>query len=601
MDGQEWTAVGDVSLPNFETPPSSSCITDPLQIRSTMDNMSSPFTHLEPSSTDKVERTAFRCPLHLQHALQSLQEYPRSFIHAWLILARSLDLSLPSVHANYQAYSTLSIDQLSAIVSLKDQPMDQVLAWGDDYSAHGRVDEDVDRCNHSSATTCRSSTCSSVWTKRSSSNRSSKSSFTSLFLQADGHDKEKRISKRMRKNTASDLLEVPETDISNSLDVEQASIYRCTGCPRTFRSMQTWSRHEKEDHEDISFPCMPDGAIEFTLHGRQCALCGQEPTEEHLRSHNIEQCTQLKHEFKRIYELRKHLESHGLPRKSKLSDILVSKWQRVPDKQAWACGFCRRLCPSLAEFHKHVAVEHYERGEDRPWDHTKVILGLLSQPHIAQSWDRLLASRFRVQKLSCKWSKSRTGCLQTRLSSGQEPGDVLAEAALDCAMYDHEQLQEIFRRNEPPPRGSEWTCLAGNPGPPVPPKPLPVPSSSNGGNIPKAHVGQKLLNTRPPSSDDMFKTPSPPIFDAALGAYTNIFDHPSQEHLNDFDSNHGLETINHNDVTFSPSSSSPPLVLFTRWAPNYPALTFAQRHLFLPRCLLASWIRCLRRDEAYVE
>ncbi|KAL8703436.1 MAG: hypothetical protein Q9201_003374 [Fulgogasparrea decipioides] len=322
--------------------------------------------------------------------------------------------------------------------------------------------------------------------------------------------------------------------------------------------MQTWSRHEKEDHEDISFPCMPDGAIEITINGRQCALCGQEPTEEHLRSHNIEQCTQLKHVFKRNYELRKHLETHGLPRKSKLSDILVSKWQRVPDKQVWACGFCRRLCPSLAEFHKHVAVEHYERGENRTWDHTKVILGLLSQPHIAQSWDRLLASRFKVQTLSCKWSKSKTGCLQTRLERGQEPGDVLAEAALDCAIYDHEHLHEVFRHTEPSPRGSERTCSAGTPGPPVPPKPLPVPSSSNGGNVPKAHIGQKILNTRPPSPDDMFKTPSPPIFDTTLGVYTTIFDHPGPEHLNDFDSNHDLDSINHNDVDMADNGISLP-------------------------------------------
>ncbi|KAI4133622.1 MAG: hypothetical protein LQ338_000134 [Usnochroma carphineum] len=279
--------------------------------------------------------------------------------------------------------------------------------------------------------------------------------------------------------------------------------------------MQTWSRHEKEDHEDISFPCMPNGAIGFTKYGRECAFCGQEPTEEHLRSHNIEQCTQLKHVFKRSYELKQHLEAHGVAKESKLSKMLVTMWQRKPDKQAWACGFCKGLFSSLPEFHKHIATQHYERGETREWDHTKVILGLLSQPRIAALWHRLLVTRFKVQSLSCKWKKSRTRELQLRLELGQEPGDVLALAALDCAAYDHGLLHEVYRRSDTWTSTSDTSTTFGALGPPVPPKPLASrPSSQEQSSSKTRNTDEKRATEISPS--DRFKTPSPQLFDSSL-------------------------------------------------------------------------------------
>ncbi|KAL9000446.1 MAG: hypothetical protein Q9169_000963 [Polycauliona sp. 2 TL-2023] len=282
--------------------------------------------------------------------------------------------------------------------------------------------------------------------------------------------------------------------------------------------MQTWARHEKEDHEDITFPYMPDGAIEITECGRACALCGQEPTEDHLRAHNIERCTQLR-VFKRSDQLKLHLESHGLAKKSRRSDYLVAKWQRVPDKQAWACGFCKAVSTSLVEFHKHIATQHYERGEDRPWDHTKVILGLLSQSHIAGPWERLLASRFRVHALSCKWSKTKSGYLQTRLELGQEPGDVLAEAALECAIYDRDLLHEAFQPQDSSSSGLSRISPTTVSGPPVPPKPLssqpPAPSAS----MFESNAGQGSVDLMALTSFDHFKTPSPPLFDLSPRAW----------------------------------------------------------------------------------
>lgn len=156
--------------------------------------------------------------------------------------------------------------------------------------------------------------------------------------------------------------------------------------------------------------------------------------------------------------------------------MLMTKWQRVPEKRAWACGFCRGLSFSLTEFHKHIAVQHYECGEQREWDHTKVILGLLSQPHVADPWERLLATRFQLHAfLSCKWKKSKTRELQLRLELGREPGDVLALAALGCAIYDHKSLKDAYRHCELSTSDLDTRYMADGSGPPVPPKPLPSP------------------------------------------------------------------------------------------------------------------------------
>ncbi|KAL8788835.1 MAG: hypothetical protein Q9213_001506 [Squamulea squamosa] len=438
---------------------------------------------------------------------------------------------------HYQQGSILSIDQLQAIAILQDLPHDQVLAWYGSDATHGRDADGDDYGSHTVATPYRSSTCSTLWTKRSSSRPSSRSSFASFGLSSDSPDRERRSSRRPPSSSLCDVVEASETEaILQNQPVASCSVpntalgvspqqadknytYKCTGCSRTFKSMQTWSRHEKEDHEDISFPCMPNGAIEVTGYGRACALCGREPTEEHLRSHNIERCTQLKHVFKRSDHLKQHLESHGLARKSRQSDLLVTKWQRVPDKQAWACGFCKAVSTSLVDFHKHVAVQHYECGEERKWDHTKVILGLLSQSPIAGPWERLLSSRFRVQSLSCKWSKTKSGCLQTRLELCQEPGDMLAEAALECAIYDKDLLHEAFRQHESSTLGSSKNASSTALGPPVPPKPQSFQAPYHNGSNSESNAGHGPLDPETLLSVNQFKTPSPPLFDISPRAW----------------------------------------------------------------------------------
>lgn len=82
-----------------------------------------------PQSRYHVGGVSTRCPRHLQPFLQVLQPRPRPFVHAWLMFAKDLQISIESVQTNYQTDSTLSpsIDQYCAIAMLKDIPHDQVL------------------------------------------------------------------------------------------------------------------------------------------------------------------------------------------------------------------------------------------------------------------------------------------------------------------------------------------------------------------------------------------------------------------------------------------------------------------------------------------
>ncbi|KAL8834129.1 MAG: hypothetical protein Q9170_003903 [Blastenia crenularia] len=354
------------------------------------------------------------------------------------------------------------------------------------------------------------------------------------------------------------LAEDSEIGSSNTPDTDHPCAYKCTGCRKSFRSMQAWSRHEKEDHEDINFPCMPNGPIEITLRGRECALCGQQPTKEHLENHHIERCIQLKHVFKRSYELKQHLETHGLVKKSRQSDVLVSKWQQVPNKKAWACGFCKGLFTSLAEFHKHIAAQHYEQDETREWDHTKVILGLLSQPHVSDPWKLLLASRFKVEflsftYLSCKWKKSNTGRLQFRLELGEETGESLAQAALDCAIYDHSLLHETFRCVEGSNPDPDIVFLTDALGPPVPPKPLPLRPPHQDHSQLKTYTAER--KTAESLSSDQFKTPSPPLFDASISAdhHSDRPKSPFRGFSNDFSKTTEGDLVNPADISMDRS------------------------------------------------
>jgi len=61
------------------------------------------------------------------------------------------------------------------------------------------------------------------------------------------------------------------------------------------------------------------------------------------------------------------------------------------DKDAWGCGFCGCLLTTWEERCEHIAM-HFEEKKSK-WNFTNVILGLLKQPDVSESWSRLLTQR----------------------------------------------------------------------------------------------------------------------------------------------------------------------------------------------------------------
>lgn len=61
------------------------------------------------------------------------------------------------------------------------------------------------------------------------------------------------------------------------------------------------------------------------------------------------------------------------------------------DKDAWGCGFCATLLTTWEERCEHIAM-HFEEKKSK-WNFTNVILGLLKQPEVSESWTRLMAQR----------------------------------------------------------------------------------------------------------------------------------------------------------------------------------------------------------------
>ena len=208
----------------------------------------------------------------------------------------------------------------------------------------------------------------------------------------------------------------------------------CTYCspPRHFKRKDSWARHEREKHEEHTYPCMPNGAVESTEHGLVCAICRtRDPDEIHLNKHNIGLCGNpfSKHVCKRRIDLVKHLNvDHGVPNGQRLAE----DWKRAPDKKAWACGFCVSYFPQFMDRINHIHTEHYTRGEHiRSWDPVKVIQGLLCQPRLSDTWSAYLLARYPSALPGVTWHASVVNSLQGRLEMDEESPDILVAAAFD--------------------------------------------------------------------------------------------------------------------------------------------------------------------------
>ena len=218
--------------------------------------------------------------------------------------------------------------------------------------------------------------------------------------------------------------------------------YWCTVCDnRSFKQSDGWKKHEKE-HE-VKYVCMLKGLFESTKDGRRCVLCGAlNQADSHHLLHNTTLCVKATNRpsVKRRYDMVGHLKDvHAIYDRTKAGKI-ADKWRRKSSKNAWSCGFCVHLSPSLQEHLRHIGIEHFEKGQSiTDWNHSNIIQGLLLQPAINEAWMRLLESLDPFRPSETRWNKPGTEMLLHKLErrlTGNDTPQSLAKAAYDSAEFD---------------------------------------------------------------------------------------------------------------------------------------------------------------------
>lgn len=206
----------------------------------------------------------------------------------------------------------------------------------------------------------------------------------------------------------------------------------CTYCPRQFRTKDGWSRHEKEDHENQVYPCMPHGPVENRGRGPECSICAtSNPDEGHLMMHQLGPCLEKSvtgREYKRRGDLVSHLRKHGVPNGLGLAE----QWKRTSGRKAWACGFCLNIFFQRMDRINHIFQEHWRNGVTmKSWSPSMVIQGLLLQPQLSNRWLESLSKGSIIDPSRIKWHRSVAEDLQRRLEVLEEPPESLVAAAYE--------------------------------------------------------------------------------------------------------------------------------------------------------------------------
>ena len=183
--------------------------------------------------------------------------------------------------------------------------------------------------------------------------------------------------------------------------------YYCTCCDdKGFYRKGDWKSHEREFHE-------------------------------HQEEYSCTFCTRKDYAKQRF--IRHHANTHGCkdcPHVDACRTIL-------PKKRAWGCGFCGRYLKSWSDRTDHIA-NHYETGKQRSeWNHTNVMIGLLSQPLLHDIWDSLVRVTYGTY-VELSWSKSATRQLQASLEfEGPQTAESIAQEALRLARATPNHIPQI--------------------------------------------------------------------------------------------------------------------------------------------------------------
>ena len=194
----------------------------------------------------------------------------------------------------------------------------------------------------------------------------------------------------------------------------------CTVCPglRAFQNAAEWKRHEKE-HEVLY----------------RCGLCSA------TESENKQVATRQEARMpSKIYTCRRrglmvdHLSRDHAKHDKTQGRTTAESWRVNSGKQAWSCGFCARLFSAFGDRLKHIDNEHFKMHHDvRDWDRSKVILGLLLQPHVKEAWENLVASKSLHGSSRLIWEDPALSELQLLLEMGPSAGQ--SAASLAAAAY----------------------------------------------------------------------------------------------------------------------------------------------------------------------
>ncbi|PVH92367.1 hypothetical protein DM02DRAFT_281407 [Periconia macrospinosa] len=170
-------------------------------------------------------------------------------------------------------------------------------------------------------------------------------------------------------SAASSRLSTASSRLSTISNTSAPKNFACTFCDKALKSKPYWKSHEEEFHEQrLTWRC-PD--CEQIFHA------GKRFREHHTKLHGCENCKQPR--------------ESGQPTSRKASPC-VKKYEIVMhDKDAWGCGFCACLLSTWEERCEHIAM-HFEEKKNK-WNFTNVILGLLKQSDVSESWNRLMNQR----------------------------------------------------------------------------------------------------------------------------------------------------------------------------------------------------------------
>ena len=182
---------------------------------------------------------------------------------------------------------------------------------------------------------------------------------------------------------------------------------------------------------------MPQGREIYTAQGPECVLCGDlNPDERHYSLHNTLPCsnkTLAARSYTRKIHLINHLKAHGILDGSAFAE----EWRDTLDKKYFSCGFCIACFHSHTDQLNHIDSSHYKKNQNiSEWDSNIIILGLLLQPRVQESWQNLLKAYPQCNESGFRWSSATVKKLQLRLEKSEETANDLALAAFNESTYD---------------------------------------------------------------------------------------------------------------------------------------------------------------------